>query len=167
MYLGTVIVKHLPKPMRRNLFITLLLGVCVFNAHAQTKSNLQAGLRLGLPFGGTARYFLNDANGLEAIAGAYAHTFTVTALYEHYFDLSALTTEGFAWFIGGGAHMGSRETDGNVKFIGGVDGIAGVDYTFPTFPLNLSLDWKPAIHFNTSSDLADFAISVRYTFGRR
>jgi hypothetical protein len=144
----------------------LLLGVCAYSAHAQSKDNLQAGLRLGLPFGGTARYFFNDANAVEAVAGVYAQTFTVTGLYEHHFDLSALTTQGFAWFIGGGAHLGSRKTDGNMKFIGGIDGIAGIDYTFPAFPLNLSLDWKPAIHFNTSSDLADFAISVRYTFSR-
>jgi hypothetical protein len=56
-----------------------------------------------------------------------------------------------------------------VKFIAGVDGIGGIDYVFPAdlnLPVNVSLDWKPAIHFNTSSDLADFAISIRYTFGR-
>jgi hypothetical protein len=152
--------------MKKLLFITLLLGVYAFSANAQSKGNPQLGVRLGLPFGGTVRYFFDDANAVEGIAGAYAHTFTVTGLFEHHFDLSALTTEGFAWFVGGGAHLGHRKTDGNRKFIGGVDGIAGIDYTFPAFPLNLSLDWKPAIHFNTSSDLTDFAVSVRYTFGR-
>jgi len=152
--------------MKKRLFITLLLGIGIHTVNAQTKGNPQVGLRLGLPFGGTARYFFDDANAVEGIAGVYSGTFTVTGLYERHFDLSALTTEGFGWFIGGGAHMGTRETDGNVKFIAGVDGIGGIDYTFPTLPLNLSLDWKPAIHFNTSSDLTDFAVSVRYTFGR-
>jgi hypothetical protein len=152
--------------MKKSLFITLLLGMCMHCVHAQTKGNPQVGLRLGLPFGGTVRYFFDEANAVEGIAGVYAGTYTITGLYERHFDLSALTTEGFGWFVGGGAHMGSRKTDGNMKFIGGVDGIGGVDYTFPTLPLNLSLDWKPAIHFNTSSDLADFAISVRYTFGK-
>ncbi|SFE88197.1 hypothetical protein SAMN05518672_111152 [Chitinophaga sp. CF118] len=152
--------------MKKTLFITMLLGLGINHANAQLKGNPQVGLRLGLPFGATARYFFDDANAVEGIAGAYAHTFTITGLYERHFDLSALTTDGFGWFIGGGAHMGSRKEEGNVKFIAGVDGIGGIDYTFPSLPINLSLDWKPAIHFNTSSDLADFAISVRYTFGR-
>lgn len=152
--------------MKRALFIALLFGVCVQHVSAQSKGNPQVGFRLGLPLGGTVRYFFDDANAVEGIAGAYAHTFTVTGLYERHFDLSALTTQGFGWFIGGGAHMGSRRIDGSVKFLAGVDGIAGIDYTFPSIPLNLSLDWKPAVHFTTPSDLADFAVSVRYTFGR-
>lgn len=142
----------------------MLLGLGFIHVNAQSKSNIQAGLRLGLPFGATGRYFFDDANAVEAIAGAYAHTFTITGLYERHFDLSALTTEGFGWFIGAGAHFGSRREDGNVKAIGGVDGIGGVNYTFPSFPINLSVDWKPAIHFNTSSDLTDFAVSARYVF---
>jgi len=152
--------------MKKILFIALLLGVYMSSSKAQTKGNPQLGLRAGLPFGATVRYFFDDANAIEGIAGAYSQTYTVTGLYEHHFDLSALTTQGFAWFIGGGAHVGSRTVSGSTKFIGGVDGIAGVDYTFPTLPLNLSLDWKPAIHFNTDDDLTDFAISIRYTFGK-
>lgn len=152
--------------MKKILFIALLLGVYMSSSKAQTKGNPQLGLRAGLPFGATVRYFFDDANAIEGIAGAYSQTYTVTGLYEHHFDLSALTTQGFAWFIGGGAHVGSRTVSGSTKFIGGVDGIAGVDYTIPSLPLNLSLDWKPAIHFNTDDDLTDFAISVRYTFGK-
>jgi hypothetical protein len=152
--------------MKKTLFITMLLVLGFNYANAQLKGNPQVGLRLGLPFGATARYFFDDANAVEGIAGVYAHTFTITGLYERHFDLSTLTTDGFGWFVGGGAHMGTRKIESNVKFIGGVDGIGGIDYTFPTLPINLSLDWKPAIHFNTSSDLADFAISVRYTFGK-
>lgn len=150
----------------KRLFITLLLGVCIQTVNAQTKGNPQLGLRLGLPFGATARYYFSDANAVEGIAGVYSGTVTLTGLYERHFDLSPQTTAGLGWFIGGGAHLGSRKTDGNMKFIAGVDGIGGMDYTFPSLPLNLSLDWKPAIHFNTSSDLTDFALSVRYTFGR-
>jgi hypothetical protein len=152
--------------MKKILFIAILLGLYTTSISAQTKGNPQLGVRAGLPFGATVRYFFDDANAVEGIAGAYAQTYTVTGLYEHHFDLSALTTHGFAWFIGGGAHVGSRTTAGNTKFIGGVDGIAGIDYTFQQIPLNLSIDWKPAVHFNAADDLTDFAISIRYTFGR-
>ena len=150
--------------MKKVIFLSVLLTVAVSQLKAQSKGDLQAGLRLGLPLGATGRYFFSDANAIEGIVGAYSRTFTITGLYEHHFDLSALTTQGFAWFIGGGAHLGSRRRDGSTKFLAGIDGIAGVDYIFPSIPLNLSVDWKPAIHFSTPSDLADFAVSVRYTF---
>jgi hypothetical protein len=152
--------------MKPLLFITLLLVIFTSAAHAQDKGKLQAGLRLGLPLGGTVRYFFNDANAVEGIAGGYSNKFTATGLYEHHFDLSALTTNGLSWFVGGGAHIGGWKDDDHVKFLAGVDGIAGIDYTFPSFPLNLSVDWKPAIHFNAPDDLPQFALSVRYVFGR-
>jgi len=63
--------------------------------------------------------------------------------------------------------MGVREIRDETKFIAGFDGIIGLDYTFQTIPLNLSLDWKPAVHFSTPSDLASFAVSVRYTLNKK
>lgn len=151
---------------RKALWLGLLFLTAGSQLKAQSKGNVQGGLRFGLPLGVTARYFFSNADAVEGIAGFNNQTFTVTGLYERHFDLSALTTQGFAWYIGGGAHMGSRRIEGSTRFIGGIDGIAGVDYTFPSIPLNLSLDWKPAVHFTTPSDLTDFAVSVRYIFVR-
>jgi len=153
--------------MKKATILSMLLLIANTAIKAQSaKRNPQLGVRLGLPLGPTARYFFDDANAVEGIVGLYNRTFSVTALYEHHFDLSALTTEGFGWYAGGGGHLGTRGIDGSTKFLAGIDGIAGLDYTFPKAPINLSLDWKPAIHFTTSSELADFAISVRYVFGR-
>ncbi|TWI84286.1 hypothetical protein LX66_4652 [Chitinophaga japonensis] len=152
--------------MNKIILLTILLWAFMQDLQAQSKGNPQVGIRLGLPLGATARYFFDDANAVEGIAGIYNQTFTVTGLYERHFDLSALTVPGFAWYVGGGAHLGSRRIDGNTRFIAGFDGIAGLDYTFTNIPLNLSLDWKPAVHFTTPSDLASFAVSVRYTLNR-
>ena len=152
--------------MNKIILLAILLLALTYDLKAQTKGNPQFGIRLGEPLGGTVRYFFDDANAVEGIAGIYNETFTVTGLYERHFDLSALTVPGFAWFIGGGAHMGVREIEDRTKFIAGFDGIAGLDYTFEKIPLNLSLDWKPAVHFSTPSDLASFAVSVRYTLNK-
>ena len=153
--------------MNRYILLIIPLLAFVHETSAQSKGNPQIGIRLGQPLGATARYFFDDANAVEGIAGTYNETFTVTGLYERHFDLSALTVAGFAWYAGGGAHMGVREIRDETKFIAGFDGIIGLDYTFQTIPLNLSLDWKPAVHFSTPSDLASFAVSVRYTLNKK
>ncbi len=140
-----------------------MIGIAA-GAKAQTAGQAQLGGRLGLPLGVTGRYWFNDHSGAEGILGIYNRTVLLTALYEYRFDLSALTINGFGWYLGGGAHAGGREIHSKTEFIGGLDGIAGADYNFPSIPLNLSLDWKPAVHFNHSAELAQFAISVRYTF---
>jgi hypothetical protein len=152
--------------MNKLILLIILLWAFKCDLRAQSKGNPQFGVRLGQPLGGTVRYFFDNANAVEGIAGIYNETFTVTGLYERHFDLSALTVPGFAWYIGGGAHLGVREIRDETKFIAGFDGIAGLDYTFAKIPLNLSLDWKPAVHFSTPSDLASFAVSVRYTLNK-
>jgi len=153
--------------MNRYILLIIPLLAFVHGTSSQSKGNPQIGIRLGQPLGATARYFFDDANAVEGIAGIYNETFTVTGLYERHFDLSALTVPGFAWYAGGGAHMGARRIEGSTKFIAGFDGIVGLDYTFEKIPLNLSLDWKPAVHFTTPSDLASFAVSARYIINRR
>ncbi|KAA2239628.1 hypothetical protein F0L74_25905 [Chitinophaga agrisoli] len=155
------------KMYRQLILLTIIFTAGMYQLKAQTKGNPQVGVRLGQPLGATARYFFNDADAVEGIAGVYNETFTVTGLYEHHFDLSALTVPGFAWYVGGGAHMGVRKYEGNTRFIAGFDGIIGLDYTFQKIPLNLSLDWKPAVHFSTPSDLASFAVSARYIINRK
>lgn len=146
----------------------LALGLAV-NARAQQaageKGQIEAGVRLGLPLGITGRYFFTDRSAAEGIVALYNKTFSITGLYQYHWDLSALTVNGFGWYAGAGAHLGTREIDGSQKFLAGVDGIAGINYNFQTIPLNLSLDWKPAIHFGNSPNLADFAVSARYRFG--
>ncbi|SEM35073.1 hypothetical protein SAMN04488505_104132 [Chitinophaga rupis] len=154
---------------QRFILFTLILTGCMYDLKAQSTASKgpQVGIRLGLPLGATARYFFTDADAVEGIAGIYNETFTVTGLYERHFDLSALTVQGFAWYVGGGAHMGIRKYEGSTKFIAGVDGILGLDYSFAAIPLNLGLDWKPAVHFSTPSDLASFAVSARYILNRK
>lgn len=154
--------------MKYRILTFLMILSFSMNAKAQeSPRQIEAGIRLGLPLGVTGRYFFTERSAAEAIVGLYNKTASLTALYQYHFDLSTLTVEGFGWYAGGGAHIGTREIDGSHEFLAGVDGIAGINYNFSNIPLNLSLDWKPAIHFTTSSDLAEFAVSARYIFGRK
>ncbi|PUZ24331.1 hypothetical protein GA0116948_10780 [Chitinophaga costaii] len=151
--------------MKKQLFCVLIVMGAARCATAQSTGQVQVGGRLGLPLGVTGRYWFTEHSGGEGILGIYNRTVSLTALYEYHFDLSALTVNGFGWYLGGGAHAGGREIHSKAQFIGGLDAIAGADYNFEAMPLNLSLDWKPAVHFQHSAELAQFAISVRYTFG--
>ena len=153
--------------MKKIAFFFIIMIMAALSTKAQTTGNVQLGGRLGLPLGVTGRYFFNEHSGAEGILGIYNRTVSVTALYEYRFDLSELTINGFGWYVGGGAHAGGREIDSKVHFLSGLDGIVGADYNFQNIPVNISLDWKPAIHFNESAELAQFAFSVRYTFGSR
>lgn len=152
----------------RYRIIAAMLTMCFATAAKaqQAPGQIEAGVRLGWPLGVTGRYFFSEKSAVEGIVGLYNRTASLTALYQYHWDLSALTVPGFGWYAGGGAHLGTRRTDGKSQFLGGVDGIVGLNYVFEKIPLNLSLDWKPAIHFGTSSDLADFGLSARYVFGR-
>src|SRR5687768_18471053 len=81
----------------------------------QAAGQIEAGVRLGLPLGATGRYFLTDRSAVEGIFGLYNTRASLTALYQYHFDLSALTTPGLGWYIGGGAHIGGREISGDTK----------------------------------------------------
>lgn len=134
----------------------------------------EVGLRLGLPLGISFRYFSPDNSAFEGIIGfPLPDRLTFTGLYEKYLRI----TGGFQIFVGGGAHLGdyTEEFIHDKKAYGGLilglDGIIGVDYTFPRSPFNLSLDWKPAVDviplLGNIGPLLEFAVSARYTFGTR
>lgn len=145
----------------------LTLGFAGAAKAQQAAGQLEAGVRVGLPLGVTGRYFFTEHSAAEGIVGLYNKTASLTALYQYHWDLSELTAPGVGWYAGGGAHLGTRRIDGSSEFLAGIDAIAGVNYVFEKIPLNLSLDWKPAIHFTTASELAEFGISARYVFGRK
>ncbi len=122
--------------MKNRVIYAMILLCMAGSASAQQslKGQKEAGVRLGLPLGVTGRYFFTDRSAAEGIVGLYNKTFTVTALYQYHFDLSALTMEGFGWYAGGGAHLGTRDIDGSHHFLGGIDGVAGINYNFTPIP---------------------------------
>ncbi len=138
-----------------------------------TIGRFQIGLRLGIATSITGRVFTDDHTAIEGLISMpiFDTRVGVTGLYEKF---GRLGNPGLGFFYGVGAHA----EDYTVEFVKnahaygglifGVDGILGVDYIFPNSPINLSLDWKPAIDvvplFGNPLPLLEFGASIRYIF---
>lgn len=131
------------------------------------------GVRLGPENGISFKHFLSNDRAVEAIASFRWRGVNVTGLYEiHHL---AFDIEGLFWYYGGGAHFGIWGTyspwydaadSRNSNFAAGIDGVIGFEYTFREYPVNISIDWKPAINLigNFHPWVDGTALSVRYIF---
>ncbi len=140
----------------------------VQSVQAQEDYETAVGVRFGLSNGVTIRHFMNSSTAVEGIAAFRWRGLVVTGLYEKH---KALPTEGLGWFYGGGGHIGFWNGDVNPWFVEdrsyiviGVDFIVGLDYTFSSEPINISLDWKPALNLIGYQGLwgGSGGLSVRY-----
>ncbi|MDQ1296118.1 MAG: hypothetical protein QG611_96 [Bacteroidota bacterium] len=150
----------------KKIVITLVLVIFVLSFANAQDYKTAVGLRGGWGYGLTIKHFLGEKSAVEGLLSGRWAGFDVTGLYEIHnpaFDVDRLK-----WFYGGGAHLGLYGSSyvGGTGVIIGVDGILGLDYSFSEFPINLSVDWKPAFnivgysHFYPDGG----AFSIRYTF---
>ena len=138
--------------MKRFLLPCLIMGLIFISAStvkAQYKNAL--GVRLGDAYGITYKTFIQSDRALDFILNirnrkndSYVN---LTGLYEVHNPISGAA--GLKWYYGGGASIGSinyknDDTRDNDVYLS-VDGVLGLDYVIPGSPLNLSLDWKPAL----------------------
>lgn len=158
----------------------MLLGLA-FSAQAQDISKNALGLRLGDNdgFGGEISYQrgLSKNNRLELDLGWRnsndVDAFKLTGIYQWLWNIEG----GFNWYAGVGGGVGSWSYD---KKIGGVNyedsgafvfvaGNLGIEYNFKEAPIQLSLDIRPELYFN-SDDFRednfgpDLALGIRYRF---
>ncbi|HVB02643.1 MAG TPA: hypothetical protein VNE41_02865 [Chitinophagaceae bacterium] len=158
--------------------LLLILAVAIFGLSSQTQAQAPyqtaLGVRLGDPSGITLQQYISGSSAIEGILGLGSYWFTLTGLYEYH---QKFDTPGLGWYIGFGGHIGSFTNNVNYYhdgiyytsgFLFGIDGILGLEYTFQEAPINLSLDWKPAIELTPFTGFipGEFGLSIRYTFGR-
>lgn len=128
------------------------------------------GLRGGFSSGLTIKHFTNHKVALEGLLTTRWQGFVITGLYEVHnqaFDVAHLN-----WYYGGGAHIGFYNgnyvywgNNGTTYTIVGIDGILGIEYTFSEIPINIGIDWKPALNLIGYSGIwSEGGISVRYVF---
>ena len=148
--------------MRKLLTLVFLVASSFFAAHAQDYK-VGLGVRLSsasptLSNAITLKYNMTQQHSLEGII-SFGSRFGLGGLYE---INKTTTVSGLNWFYGGGAYVGFE--DGNTYL--GPTGIIGLDYKFPSIPLNLSLDWKPELDFIPAINFVPdaFALSARFTF---
>lgn len=154
------------------LVFTLFVAAAAFNnANAQSYKNA-IGVSLGSPSGISFKHFTTDSKALDFTAGfAFGNHysgFSLTGMYEFHYD--NIGVEGLRWYVGPGANVGVWNTKDNYDhddgFTLGVNGVLGLDYKIKNAPLNLALDWRPALNFigYTGFYAGQAAFAVRYTF---
>lgn len=155
--------------MKKIMFLAAVF-ISVFGTLNAQNYETAIGLRGGLSNGITVKHFLTDVNAIEGILSTRWGGFGITGLYE--FN-NKTAHEGLDWYYGVGAHFGAYDgsetpwgdTDVSYSVIG-IDGIIGIEYTFATIPLNLSLDYKPALNLVGYNGFwgDNTAFSIRYAF---
>ncbi len=159
--------------MKKILLLCLTVGFIVFSnteASAQSTYKNAIGGRFGEANGITFKTFLNEKAALDLILNFQSRKnysyFRLTGLYEVHKPIQ--NAAGLRYYYGGGGTLGSvryKDFDESDLYVS-VDGVLGLDYKFDELPLNVSLDWKPAIEVapNTEFDARGFGLSVRFTF---
>ncbi|MEC4005120.1 hypothetical protein OX283_010655 [Flavobacterium sp. SUN052] len=167
--------------MKKVILSAFLLIGLAFSAQAQDISKNALGLRLGDNdgFGGEISYQrgLSKNNRLELDLG-FRNSNEVDALklagiYQWVWNIDG----GFNWYAGLGGGLGSWSYDykanGNQYKDNGVflfvAGDLGIEYNFKEAPIQLSLDIRPELYFNSdkyrSDNFApDLALGIRYRF---
>ncbi len=155
--------------MNKIIVSTFLIIISLTTAQAQYK--LGIGARLNYGYGLSVKYKMNNKEAVEGILYSRWQGVNLTGLYE--IHKAAFQTPNWRWYYGVGGHVGFWRDGGrygNPWFdnndnhtVIGADGILGLEYTFREIPLNLSLDWKPAINLIGYQGvwLDDIAVTAR------
>lgn len=165
--------------MKKMLLALLFVGALgLFNANqvqAQGYSS-SGGTSIGLRLGPDAGITLKHHTGKTALEGILhlSDWFQgFTGLYHFFHQPITADLPGLDWYAAAGAHVWSYRT-GSKNLPGwyeagnrvglGVDFALGAQYNFPSAPVNLALDWKPALNLIGGSGLAfsSVGLSVRY-----
>ncbi|MDP4238124.1 MAG: hypothetical protein Q8904_01465 [Bacteroidota bacterium] len=158
----------------KRFFLTLTLFVSMVGALRAQADNKAIGIRFGggFGYGGEISYQqpLNKDHRLEVDLGLNSWGFGLNGVYQWVWNLSDLA-DGFNWYAGVGAGIGSYNFDYNTnRNAGHVAGLGilgqiGIEYKFE-IPITLSLDYRPGIYvlngFNPSVD--GICLAARYRF---
>jgi|GEM_PF-818626 len=172
----------------RGKLLLLLFFNLIFMMLKTTKGqDFQAiGLRFGAGAGFVYKSYLDYENAFELIAYNKEKGALLTGLYFYNDPLSQIYSDRFFFHYGFGGHIGfyrekeyykAIDDNGNkitkerrVSFPNlGFDVLAGVEYRLETYPVIVSLDFKPALNIfgpykKLGSSVFDIGFSVLYKF---
>jgi hypothetical protein len=163
--------------MKKLILLVITLFGIVFGSQAQDISKNALGLRLGDSdgFGGEISYQrgLSGNNRLELDLGfrnsKEVNAFKLAGVYQWVWNIE----DGFNWYAGVGGGIGSWnlnkngfEDNGTILFAAGN---LGIEYNFSEAPIQLSLDIRPELYFNSANYRddnfgPDIALGIRYRF---
>lgn len=154
----------------RRILISFIVAFGMFSILNAQDYKTGIGLRAGFSSGLTIKHFKSRNVALEGLFTTRWQGFDFTGLYEVHneaFDVKQLN-----WYYGGGAHLGfynGRYTwwgrEGVAYTVVGLDGILGLEYTFDELPVNIGIDWKPALNLvGYYGFWSEGAFSIRFVF---
>jgi hypothetical protein len=163
--------------MKKILFVVLLITGFGTTIQAQKIAENALGLRLGDNDGLGAEISyqraLSNNNRLEADLGWRSNNnvsaIKLTGVYQWVWNIDG----DFNWYAGVGGGLGNWSTKYNTEKSSGTflfaAGAIGIEYGFENVPIQLSLDIRPEIYFNSSAFRSntfgsDLALSIRYQF---
>lgn len=159
--------------MKKILLLCLTAGVIILSntkANAQSTYKNAIGGRFGEANGITFKTFLSNQAALDVILNFQSRKnysyFRLTGLYEVHKPIQ--NAAGLRYYYGAGGSLGSvkyKYVDES-NLYASIDGVLGLDYKFDDLPINVSVDWKPAIEIvpDTEFDARGLGLSVRFTF---
>lgn len=148
----------------KSFLFALLLLLSTSTISAQSY-NTGIGARVGFFNGITLKHFVSPSNALEGIVSFRWGGAIITGLYE--WQQPIHSAPGLDYYLGVGAHIGffdKYKWDEDQSSVFGADLVAGLEYTFPTAPFSIALDYKPAFNFIGDNHIwADgVALSLRF-----
>jgi hypothetical protein len=154
----------------KRFVITLMIGLSMASLGRAQEYKTGIGIRAGFSSGLTIKHFLSRKAAFEGLITTRWQGFDLTGLYEVHGK--AFNADHLNWYYGGGAHIGFYNGDhaywgnnGTSYTVIGIDGILGLEYTFEEIPINIGIDWKPALNIiGYSGFWSEGALSVRYVF---
>ncbi len=156
--------------MKKFTLVLLATLILSFVAHSQDYKT-GVGIRSGWGSGLTYKHFLGEQTAFEGILNSQWKGFSLTGLFEVH--KNAFNADRLYVYYGGGGHIGWWKGADNWRFdkegnntVIGIDGVLGLEYNFDFIPINLSVDWKPALNLVGASGFwgDGGAVSIRYIF---
>lgn len=161
--------------MKKLLFLSMVACMMLIGVQsAKAQYDWGIGARLGPWLGLTVKKNLNANGAIEGIFDSRFDGFQATGLYEYHIPIEKV--DGLRFYFGGGIHLGywykaysSHPRWGNRDrgMFWGPDLILGIEYTFDSFPLNISADYKPGYYLwrgYRGPSVDNGALSLRYVF---
>jgi hypothetical protein len=145
--------------------LTTFIIACAIGTSIYAGGNTGLGLRISTfsdatDFGITLNHHFSRGTTLEGIAEFPNSAVIITGLYEKFHSLTRSHT--FFFYYGGGIYIGS----GGGATAAGLRGVVGLSYGFKDLPIEIGIDWMPALQITPKIDgsLPIFGLSVRFTF---
>lgn len=118
------------------------------------------GLNIGDIMGVNYKYFTSTRSAIELDFGYQfsSHGLSLTAVYQYHIPLVSQ----FKLYVGAGLNIGVSYLRSGGAFALGIDPNVGFEYTFPSAPVILALDYQPQINFFTPMKWGVAAFKIRF-----